>query len=175
MAGSASTWPKSGFTVAVNVSAGVIAYFRSRPTEASGSTVFCSGLPFSAGTVATCATVYGTSSSRFSERAPERPVSSPKEDTYPLALLASSGHVEISLSRATSRTTAKPTRSSSPRLNRSCENGMWNSARQPCASRLTTTSHTASQLSSELLSLNQYVSCLTPAALTANSYAVRRS
>ena len=56
-AGSASTWPKSGLTVAVNVSAGVIAYLRSRPTEAPGSTVFCSGLPFSFGTVATCATV----------------------------------------------------------------------------------------------------------------------
>ena len=82
-------------------------------------------------------------------------MSSPKDETYPLALLASRGHVEVSLSRATSRTTAKPTRSSSWWLNRSCEKGMWNSARQPCASRLTATSQTASQLSSELLSLNQ--------------------
>ena len=37
-AGSASTWPKSGFTVAVSVNAGVIAYFMSRPTDAPGST-----------------------------------------------------------------------------------------------------------------------------------------
>src|SRR5687768_171184 len=154
-AGSASTWPKSGLTVAVNVNAGVTAYFRSTPIDAPGSVVFCSGLPSSGGTVATCDTAYGTSSSRFGVRLAVRPVSSPNDDTYPLALFASSGHVDVSLSRATSRTTANPTRPSPRRLNRSCENGMWNSARQPSASRFTTTSHTASQLRSALLSLNQ--------------------
>ena len=50
-----------------------------------------------------------------------------------------------------------------------------NSARQPSGFRLTDTSHTASHPSSELLSLNQYVSCFTPAGLTANSNALRLS
>ena len=40
-------------------------------------------------------------------------------------------------------------------VKRSCENGMRNSAVQPSASRETFTSHTASQLSSLLLSLYQ--------------------
>ena len=50
-AGSASTWPKSGLTVPVSVSPGLSAYFRSRPTEASGSVRFVSGLPASTGCV----------------------------------------------------------------------------------------------------------------------------
>ena len=52
---------------------------------------------------------------------------------------------------------------------------MRNSARQPSALAATDTSHTASHPSSELLSLNQYVSCFTPAGLTANSNALRLS
>ena len=67
---------------------------------------------------------------------------------------------KISLSRATSRTTAKPRGPSCTALKRSCENGMLNSARQLSPSRVTTTSQTASQLSSELPSLNQYTSRL---------------
>ena len=39
--------PKSGLTVAVSVSAGVIAYFMSRPTDAPGFTPLMSGLPSS--------------------------------------------------------------------------------------------------------------------------------
>ena len=38
-----------------------------------------------------------------------RPLSSPNCETKPLALRASSGHVEVSVRRPTSRTTAKPT------------------------------------------------------------------
>src|SRR6185436_15084418 len=103
------------------------------------------------------------------------PDSSPNDDTYPVAFFESSGHELVSLSRAIDRVIAKPKGAPLAGLNRNCEKGMRNSAFQPSRSRLTVTSHTASQLSSVLVSLNQYLSCLTPAGLTANSYAVRRS
>ena len=64
-----------------------------------------------------------------------------------------SGHVLVSFTRATLRATANPSRPSPPELNRSCDSGMRNSARQPSASLATCTSQTASQLSSWLLSL----------------------
>ena len=69
-------------------------------------------------------------------------------ETNPLALRESSGQVEISFNRPTSRTSANPTGPPSVLLKRSCENGILNSARQPSESRPTSTSHTASQLSS---------------------------
>ena len=56
-AGSASTWPKSGLAVAVRVSPGVTAYFRSRPTEAPGSGELVSVSPDSTSVVVTLPTV----------------------------------------------------------------------------------------------------------------------
>ena len=53
-AGSASTWPKSGLSVAVSVSAGVTAYFRSTPALAPGSACVESGLPASTDATLTC-------------------------------------------------------------------------------------------------------------------------
>jgi hypothetical protein len=48
-AGSASTWPKSGLAVAVKMSPGVTAYFKSRPTDPPGSGECPSVLPGSIG------------------------------------------------------------------------------------------------------------------------------
>src|SRR5262245_20117085 len=167
-AGSASTCPKSGLTVAVRLSAGVTAYLRSTPTLAPASGVRSNGLPASTGIVATSPTTYGASSSRFDALPSVTPVRSPNEDTNPLAPFDNSGHEDVSLRRATVRATAKPRRPSPCDLNRSCENGMRNSADHPSSSRRATTSQTASQLSSLLASLNQYESCFTPAGLTPN-------
>jgi len=52
---------------------------------------------------------------------------------------------------------------------------MRNSARQPSAACDTETSHTASHPSSSLASFDHATSRLTPAGLTANSNALRRS
>ena len=68
---------------------------------------------------------------------------------------ASSGQVEVSLMCAMLRTTAKPNVPADAGLKRSCENGILNSARQPSGDRPTATSHTASQPTSLLVSLNQ--------------------
>src|SRR5688572_16280950 len=107
-------------------------------------------------------------SSRFDIAPTLTPFSLPNDDTHPLAFLESSGQVAVSLSRAISRLMANPIWPSPLPLKRSCDNGMRNSASQPSASRFTVTSHTASQLSSLLLSLYQYASCLTPSGLTPN-------
>src|SRR5678815_381103 len=107
-AGSASTCPKSGFTVAVSVNDGVTAYLRSAPIDAPGSGVFCSGLPGCRGSVSTCATVYGTSSSRFDALPILTPLSVPNDDTQPLALFEINGQVDVSFSRATCREIANP-------------------------------------------------------------------
>ena len=63
--------------------------------------------------------------------------------------------MDVSFACATVRTIAKPNDELAAGLNRSCENGMRNSARQPCGLFATATSQTASQLVSLLLSLNQ--------------------
>jgi len=174
-AGSASTCPKSGFTVAVSVTPGFSAYFRSAPTVAFWSRVDTSGLPVSAGCVFTWPTTYGTSSSRFGVWASFKCVRSPKFETNPFALFEMSGHVSVSLRRPIWRTTANPNVASSDGLKRSCEKGMRNSARQPSLSRETATSQTASQPPSSLPSLDQARSSLTPAGFTPNSKAVRLS
>ena len=79
-AGSASTWPKSGLMVPVNVRPGVSAYFRSMPIDAFGFEADSSGLPSGRCRVR-FATVYGTISSRFGEPPIDRPPSSPNDDT----------------------------------------------------------------------------------------------
>src|SRR2546430_6258396 len=93
--------------VVVSVRPGATAYLRSSPSAASAADALSSGLPSG-----TCrvrlVTAYGTSSSRFGARLNESAPTSPKDDTYPLALRASSGHVAVSFSRPISRTTAKP-------------------------------------------------------------------
>ena len=147
-AGSASTWPKSGFAVAVSVRPGVTAYFRSRPSEPPGSGESVSGSATSTWRVSTLPSEYGISSKRFGAPDIFRPRSSPNCDTNPLALRDSSGQVDVSARRPTSRMIEKPTGPPEVLLKRSCENGMRNSARQPSASFSTSTSHTASQLSS---------------------------
>src|SRR4051812_19646378 len=129
-AGSASTWPKSGLTVEVNVNPGVRAYFMSRPTAASPALADNSGLSPGRWRVR-LATVYGTSSSFFGDARIARPPSSPNDETYPFALRASSGQVDVSLRRPIDRDTAKPNVSASLALKRSCENGIRNSADQP--------------------------------------------
>src|SRR5438270_9445474 len=106
-AGSASTWPKSGLIVVVSVSPGVSAYFASTPNETLGSDGLTSGLPCGRWR-ATLPTVYGISSSRLGDPDIDRPPSSPNDDTYPFALRASSGHVDVSLRRPICRETAKP-------------------------------------------------------------------
>src|SRR5919197_6652807 len=65
-AGSASTWPKSGFTVVVSVSPGVSAYFKSNPTALVGDDAFTSGLPLGRWRVR-LPTVYGRISKRFGD------------------------------------------------------------------------------------------------------------
>src|SRR5437660_11778432 len=140
--------------VVVSVRPGATAYLRSSPSAASATDALSSGLPSGACRVR-LVTAYGTSSSRFGARLSESAPTSPNDDTYPLALRASSGHVEVSSSRPISRPTAKPMVFPSPDAKRSCENGIRNSADQPRVSRDTATFHTASQLSSRLLSLNQ--------------------
>src|SRR4051812_29198868 len=146
----------------------------STPTAPSTPDGFCSGFPAVRCRVR-LATVYGTISRPFGAFAVDSPPSSPKDDTYPLALRDRSGQVFVSFSRPISRATAKPHVLVSDGVNRSWENGILNSAVHPFWSRDTVTSHTASQLLSLFVSLNQYRSCLTPSGLTANSYAVRRS
>src|SRR5688572_16474441 len=147
-AGSASTWPKSGFAVAVSVSPGVTAYFMSRPTEPPGSGESVNGFETSTGAVSTLPSEYGISSKRFGAPDIFRPRSSPNCDTNPLAFRDSRGQVDVSARRPTSRRIEKPTGPPVVLLKRSCENGIRNSARQPSASFSTSTSHTASQLSS---------------------------
>ena len=154
VAGSASTCPKSGLIVAVSVSPGVSAYLMSTPAEAAADDASTSGLPLACCRVR-LATVYGVNSRRFTARPVSTPDSSPNDDTYPFALRASSGHVEVAFRRPTSRAMAKPKVFVSAGLNRSCENGILNSASQPRSSRDTVTSHTASQLISLFVSLNQ--------------------
>ena len=63
--------------------------------------------------------------------------------------------MDTSFSRPISRRTAKPNVSRLPGSKRSCENGIRNSAFQPLSSFVIATSHTASQLSSWLVSRNQ--------------------
>ena len=154
--------------VLVRFSAGVTAYLMSTPTDISWSGLFCSGFPASSGVVPISPTTYGTSSSRFDARPIVTPLNSPNDETNPLAFFDRSGHVVVSFKRATLRITAKPSTPSPPRLKRSWENGMRNSAHQPSLSRRDTTSQTASQLSSLFESLNQYASCLTPTGFTPN-------
>ncbi len=74
----------------------------------------------------------------------------------------------VSFRRARVRATANPRVPFVSAPNRSCESGMRNSALQPDVSRATATSHTASQLSSWLMSLKWYVSIFTPSGFTAN-------
>jgi hypothetical protein len=161
--------------VEVSVSPGVSAYLMSAPTVAVEARAFPKGSAAATGCVDRFATAYGASSSLRAALASFSPVSSPNSETKPGRLFDRSGHVEVSLRRPISRTTAKPNTSSLPGRKRSCENGMRNSALHPRASRATETSHTASQLESLLVSANRYRSSLTPAGLTPNSYAVRRS
>ena len=79
-AGSASTWPKSGFTLAVSVRPGVSAYFRSSPIAPPGAAADSSGLP-PVGCVVMLASVYGSSSSFFGDATIESPPRSPNDDT----------------------------------------------------------------------------------------------
>src|SRR6188474_385160 len=100
-AGSASTCPKSGLTVAVSDNAGVTAYFRSSPAERFGLKVFRNGLPSSPGCVTAVATVYGASSSRFDLPDGDTPSRFASCDMSPFLLRASSGHDEVSFRRGT--------------------------------------------------------------------------
>src|SRR5213592_3800511 len=79
-AGSASTCPKSGLTVAVRVRPEVTAYFASRPIATSFADEDSSGLPAGRCRVR-FATVYGASSSRFGEAPIDSPASSPNDET----------------------------------------------------------------------------------------------
>jgi hypothetical protein len=79
-AGSASTWPKSGLIVDVNVSPGVSAYFMSIPIDAPGFDACASGLPPGRSRVRS-ATAYGSSSSRLGDAVIVRPPTSPNDDT----------------------------------------------------------------------------------------------
>src|SRR2546427_13001610 len=107
-AGSASTCPKSGFTVVVSVRAGVNAYFMSMPSAPSGAERFTSGLP-AVGCFVRLASMDGTISSFLGDADIDRPPSSPHDDTQPGALRGSSGHVDGAFSRPIWRGTAKPT------------------------------------------------------------------
>src|SRR6185436_5795980 len=102
-AGSASTWPKSGFIVAVKVRPGVTAYFKSRPIEPPGDGESVSGSAASTGRVSILPTEYGINSKRFGAPDIFNPRNSPNCETKPLALRDSSGHDEVSARRPTSR------------------------------------------------------------------------
>src|SRR5687767_14395640 len=128
-AGSASTWPKSGLIVPVSVRP-PIRYLRSRPAATLPSGDDRSGLPGATGADVIDDERYGSNSSRFAADGKARPVSSPNEETKPLALRASSGHVEVSFTCATVRITAKPNVPAARGSKRSCENGTRNSAVQ---------------------------------------------
>ncbi len=139
----------------VKVRPGATAYFTSTPSVPAGSDDFDNGLPASTGCVVNCVSAYGVISSFFSGWVKARPVSSPNDETKPLALRGRSGHVDASSARARMRPTAKPNVEVEAGLKRSCENGIRNSARQPLGVRDTAASHTASQLRSLFESLNQ--------------------
>src|SRR6187551_2838028 len=94
-AGSASTWPKSGFAVAVNVRPGVTAYFRSRPAVPPGSGELLSGSALSISRVSTLPSEYGISSKRFGAPDILRPRNSPNCETNPLAFRDSNGYDEV--------------------------------------------------------------------------------
>src|SRR5689334_169156 len=108
-AGSASTWPKSGLTVAVKVRPGVTAYFKSRPTDAPGSGETFTGSFESTGIISNLPTEYGISSNFFGAPDIFSPVSSPNCETKPGALRDSSGHDDVSARRPISRMIVKPT------------------------------------------------------------------
>src|SRR5438067_3860196 len=95
-AGSASTCPKSGFTVPVNVKPVVRPYFTSSPNAPSGVDGLTSGLPL-AGWRVSCDTMYGSSSSRLGVVRLDNPARSPNDDTNPVAARGNSGHVDVSL------------------------------------------------------------------------------
>ena len=128
-AGSASTWPKSGLTVAVSVRPGVTAYFRSRPTVAPGrgSRERVAGLD---GVVSTSADGVGHQLEALRRAPGRRPLSSPNCDTKPGGFARSSGQLETSLRRAPrGPPRSRPVRP--PALKRNCENGIRNSAFHP--------------------------------------------
>src|SRR5438874_13204012 len=79
-AGSASTCPKSGFTVVVSVRPDVSAYFMSRPSAPSGAEPFTSGLP-PVGCLVRLVSAYGTISSFFGDAVIDSAPSSPNDDT----------------------------------------------------------------------------------------------
>ena len=79
-AGSASTWPKSGLTVALRVNPGVTAYFMSMPADPPRALALSSGFP-PVRCRSRLATVYGVSSRPLTAPIVERPPSSPKDDT----------------------------------------------------------------------------------------------
>ena len=127
-AGSASTWPKSGLTVPVNVRPGVSAYFTSRPSAAAGVRRF------------TQRVAVGRLPRQVRDRVGHQlePLRRRRPSTGRRArrttrrsrwrCAASSGQVDVSFSRPISRDTAKPNVVRSRGLNRSCENGIRNSA-----------------------------------------------
>ena len=78
-AGSASTWPKSGFTVASSVRLEVIPYFRSAPAV----TFWERSKPLASGTDTFFVTAYGAISGRRGEGRPSSPCSSPSCDEIP--------------------------------------------------------------------------------------------
>ena len=134
-AGSASTWPKSGLTVAVSDSRrrDRVLAGRRRPTRRDPGSCAADCRP---GPAQSPPGRPRTASARAASRRPR--LATPRQ----LAELrhaaararASSGHVDVSFRRATVRATANPSRPSPPPLKRSCEYGMRNSALPAVAS-----------------------------------------
>ena len=176
-AGSTSTWPKSGFTVASIVMLLEKPHFRSRPALADPVRPSLNGSPGSAvplmelraGDVGEQFEVRlardGVEAAEFPRQRDHAAVVLPHERPPALLVLALDGL----------RTTWRPQTWRSDGVNRSCENGMRISATQPFSSIETADSHTPFQVSSSLESLNMTPSPIDPAAVTLKNEPVRWS
>ncbi len=153
-AGSTSTWPKSGLTVASMVMLLLRPHFRSRPPAADWVRPSSKGLPAAAVPLnSPRAVMYGSSSRCLRLPMPSNPPSSPASDTTALSFFGMNAHHVSSFFRWTTRTAWKPHTWRSAAAKRNCENGIRISAIQPWPSIVTAASQTPFHVSSSLESL----------------------
>ena len=103
--GSASTWPKSGFTVASSVTFGVMPTLMSPPAVISWLRSY---RELGKTRCTFFVTAYGVTSTRRSTESPERPSSRPSCDESPFFVGDQSGQLDRSASRSMSRQMPKP-------------------------------------------------------------------
>ena len=148
-AGSTSTCPKSGFTVASSVRLLATPYFTSTPVPANARLPSLNGLPgFGGATYSLRAVTYGSNSRCLARGIPASPSRWGILEARPLSLLGVMDTHDSSPLRWTMRWALTPQVSTSACGKRSCENGIRISTVQPPSSRPTADSHTASHVSS---------------------------